>query len=452
LNEQAAKSEAEAKRVQSFIEQSQKDLAKVANQCKSAQSANEATLRGIEGKSKKSEAAAQMALNSLSLSDKVEALTGKHLKADKQIHRLDYKLNEAEAAAQTALNSLSDKVEALTGNIKQVKRDQQAQIQSLDDKLNQAEAATQQKLNILREDVGALRTDFDQALSQCKQVQFAQETMLQRLEEQSQKTEANVLKLHRVDTSHEVTLPTFIYSYWSGTDQLYRTSLVTGEHSRHRVSSYTFKSYCCWSEMPGGSLLITGGDCSKEVVRIDVVTFEVSRLRDMLTPRKGHAAVYHTQHLYVLGGCNRSYLSECERYVCAENRWEALPPLPRACYNTSGVVVESSLYALGGRDKSDLDLVQKLSLESLAWEIMKFWLPFAGYGIPCFKLRDTEVYLVVKNTLCSFTGLEVRPLKTLIEEEDICSFFGASYYRRGTLYCSSGGGAGSRIEIGSLSN
>jgi hypothetical protein len=73
----------------------------------------------------------------------------------------------------------------------------------------------------------------------------------------------------------------------------------------------------------------------------------------------GHAAVYHTPHLYLLGGWNGSReLSECERYVVAENRWEALPPLPTACHSASGVVVESSLYALGGYDGSDLDLVQ----------------------------------------------------------------------------------------------
>jgi hypothetical protein len=85
----------------------------------------------------------------------------------------------------------------------------------------------------------------------------------------------------------------------------------------------------------------------------------------MLTPRMGNAAVYFTPHLYILGGMNGwSALSECERYVCVEKRWEALPPLPRACHSMSGVAVESSLYALGGQNGSLLDLVQKLSLES----------------------------------------------------------------------------------------
>jgi hypothetical protein len=185
-------------------------------------------------------------------------------------------------------------------------------------------------------------------------------------------------------------------------------------------------------------------------VRIDVGTFEVSPQRDMHTPRKFHAGVYHAPHLYVFGGHNYRYLSECERYVCAEDRWETLPPLPRACFYTSGVVVESSLYALGGYDGTYLDLVQKLSLESLTWELMQFRLPYADSAIPCFKLRDTEVYLVVKKTLCSFTGLEVRPLKTLTE--GIPSWYGSSYYHRGTLYCSSHKGAVRSLEIGSLSN
>jgi hypothetical protein len=136
------------------------------------------------------------------------------------------------------------------------------------------------------------------------------------------------------------------------------------------MPSYTFKYCCCWSEVPGGSLLYAGGGhpiAVSEVVRIDTRReFAVSHCSPMLTPRAGHAAVYHTPFLYILGGLDgNGSLSECERYACAEIRWEALPPLPQACSCTSGVVVESCLYALGGWcDGSALDFVQKLSLES----------------------------------------------------------------------------------------
>jgi hypothetical protein len=252
---------------------------------------------------------------------------------------------------------------------------------------------------------------------------------------------------------HQDTVPTFIYSYKENTDQLHRTSLVTGEQSSHHVPSYIFKIGCCWSEVPGGSLLITGGGnpAVREVVRIDVETLIVSTQPHMLTPRRGHAAVYHTQHLYILGGYNSSrFLSECERLLCAEKRWEALPPLPRACSAMSGVVVERSLYTLGGYGGSDIDLVQKLSLESLTWEVMQLRLPHADSSIPCFKVSDTEVYLVVNKTLCSFTILQIHPLRTL--NEDIRSWRGASYYNSGTLYCSDNLGAVLSYEIGSLSN
>jgi hypothetical protein len=251
---------------------------------------------------------------------------------------------------------------------------------------------------------------------------------------------------------HEV--PTFIYSCKKGAMLLHRTSLVTGERSSLRVPSYRFRPFCCWSEVLGESLLITGGGWISvgEVVRIDTRReFAVSHCAPMLTPRMMHAAVYFTPYLYILGGwTGSSYLRECERYECTEDRWEALPSLPRACDRTSGVVVEDSLYALGGFDGSPLDFVQKLSLETLTWELMQFRLPLAAECIPCFKLSDTEVYLVVNQTLCSFSAFEVRPLKTLTE--NIHSWYGASYYRRGTLYCSNDYGEVLCLEIGSLSN
>jgi hypothetical protein len=383
---------------------------------------------------------------------------------DSRIQRLEEQAQRKIVDCQETLASHREVVGALIdGLVKAEQAASQTQTalvttqRSIEEKSQKAEAATQQTISSLRGVVETLRIDLDQTWSQCKQAQLAQEAIIQRLQAQSDKTQANALKRDLVEISlldtkealyhlHEV--PTFIYSYKPDTDQLHRTNLVTGENSSHRVPSYTFKGGCCWSEVPGGSLLITGGGyptAVRDVVRIDAGTFEVSRLPHMLTPRAGHAAVYHTPHLYILGGDDDSYLSECERYVCAENRWEALPPLPRACSGTSGVVVESSLYALGGYDRSALDLVQKLSLESLTWELMQLRLPFVGCGIPCFKLSDTEVYLVVNKTLCSFSAFEVRPLKTLTK--DIESWFGASYYRRGTLYCSSYAGGVLSLEI-----
>jgi hypothetical protein len=246
-------------------------------------------------------------------------------------------------------------------------------------------------------------------------------------------------------------LPTFIYSYENNSDMLLRTHLVTGEESCYRVPSYLFKCYSCCSELPGGSLLITGGRLSavREVVKIDTLReFAVSQQPPMLTPRSLHTCVYHAPSLYVLGGWAGRSLSACERFMCAESRWESVPPLPIACYEASGVVVEGSLYALGGFNAQLLDFVQKLRLEQLTWECLELRLPHTGSCIPCLKSSDTEVYLVMHKTLYSFTPLRVLPVRSLPEDNE--NWSGNSYYCRGTLYCANYDGAVTRLEIGSL--
>jgi hypothetical protein len=97
--------------------------------------------------------------------------------------------------------------------------------------------------------------------------------------------------------------PQFIYSCKS--DQLLRANLLTGEQSCHRLPAYKCKVYCRWSELPGGNLLITGGGYAgvREVMKIDTLReFAVSSQPPMHTARNDHAAVYHSQYLYVLGG------------------------------------------------------------------------------------------------------------------------------------------------------
>jgi hypothetical protein len=85
----------------------------------------------------------------------------------------------------------------------------------------------------------------------------------------------------------------------------------------------------------------------------------------------------------------------------------------------SAVVLEYSLYALGGYIGRALDTVQKLSLDSLTWELMQLKLPQAARYFPCFKI-DTEVYLMIKETLYSFTPLQVKPIKTVPQGIDLC--------------------------------
>jgi hypothetical protein len=176
------------------------------------------------------------------------------------------------------------------------------------------------------------------------------------------------------------------------------------------------------------------------VVKIDTLReCAVSSQSPMHTARCSHAAVYHSQYLYVLGGWNLGrYLNDCERYVCVESRWEVLPALPVAGRSLSAIELDGSLYALGGNDGGDLDTVQKLSLDSLTWELMQLKLPQAACTFHFFK-TETEVYLVINETLYSFTPLQVKPIKTLPRSIQCTS----SSYSRGTLYNVCGSSIGS---------
>jgi hypothetical protein len=100
-------------------------------------------------------------------------------------------------------------------------------------------------------------------------------------------------------------IPTFHYCFRNDDNMLIRVNLLTGEQSYHKVHSYRLRTGCRWSELPGGSLLITGGGSPavRDVVKIDTLReYAVSSQPPMHTAREYHAAVYHSQYVYVLGG------------------------------------------------------------------------------------------------------------------------------------------------------
>jgi hypothetical protein len=259
----------------------------------------------------------------------------------------------SEAATQQALISLKEEVEAISRDLaktgqqlKQAQTTQDTQLKGVQDQSHRVEGTTQLVLSSLRGEVLTLQRELGEAMN-----------MLQDTREELYQLKVNVDQPTKPQLKYELQAmdveecnPAFIYSYLKGTDQLHRTNLLTGEESSHQVPPCQFKEACCWNELPGGSLLITGGGrpAVSDAVRIDVRIFAAGLEPPMLSPRRAHAAVLHSQVVYVLGGYSDKRLKECERFVLAESRWEAIPPLPTACNFMSAVGLESSLYALGG--------------------------------------------------------------------------------------------------------
>eukprot|EP00359_Climacostomum_virens_P008217 CAMPEP_0204903850 /NCGR_PEP_ID=MMETSP1397-20131031/4519_1 /ASSEMBLY_ACC=CAM_ASM_000891 /TAXON_ID=49980 /ORGANISM="Climacostomum Climacostomum virens, Strain Stock W-24" /LENGTH=158 /DNA_ID=CAMNT_0052072555 /DNA_START=211 /DNA_END=684 /DNA_ORIENTATION=+ len=158
----------------------------------------------------------------------------------------------------------------------------------------------------------------------------------------------------------------------------------------------------------------------------------------MLRERANHAVTYHDNYLYSIGGYDSSfYLRDCERFDVTLEKWEAFEPLPRACFCSSVIALEEPrcLYALGGGiDLHGIDLIQRLKLDELRWDILELKLPDPSSYVACFKLDESQVYFVIDTNLYCFTprANSIKSVKAL--SEVISSFNGPSYYSNGVLY------------------
>jgi hypothetical protein len=170
--------------------------------------------------------------------------------------------------------------------------------------------------------------------------------------------------------------PLYLYSHKLMTDNLYQTSLATGEVTDFVVPAYVFRVFSSLCELPEGKLFVTGGSDSTAVDCIDTTSFEVSPRPPMHQGRGSHASIYHAHYLYVVGGIDgTSALDRTGRFNSRDNRWELFPNLPEAEAGINLAVLEStqSIYAFGGSFWSDefLNTIQKLSLERLTWELLE---------------------------------------------------------------------------------
>jgi hypothetical protein len=153
--------------------------------------------------------------------------------------------------------------------------------------------------------------------------------------------------------------------------------------------------------------------------------------------------VYYDKYLYVLGG---TYL--CERYSCEQDRWEIFGKLPGKHYlycDLNAVLMEAtqSIYMLGGRgyigdyyDYHFLDLMWRLDLVSLEFELLSVKLPSPKVNVPCFvtSRESTTFYLLLNQDvyLCSPSASTLQRVSSA--EVDVKGR-GPCYYQRGTLYC-----------------
>lgn len=248
--------------------------------------------------------------------------------------------------------------------------------------------------------------------------------------------------------------PKFIYSFTCDTNKLYKTPIGLGKQTCHQLHNYLFKSGAAWTPDFRGNILLTGNyyPPSTGFTIIDPNRdYAIKEATPMLIGRGFHGSVFYRNCLYVIGCFIARKLSQCEKYEFEESKWTMLEPLPEACFNTTVVVPDGSqyLYAIGGSKgfgKSNLNMIQKLSLEMYSWKVLHLDLPWAGSNIACFNFQE-NIYFVTGNTLFNFNPNteKCQLMKTL--SRVVRGVGGPSYYSEGKLYCSFTEGAARKFEI-----
>lgn len=250
----------------------------------------------------------------------------------------------------------------------------------------------------------------------------------------------------------------YIYSYKYSSDEFYQTLMSSGEVICHRLSSHTFKRGCVFTELPSGTIFVTGGgspSCT-DTFTIDFADIKFTSMPPMAEARSYHGAVFYSSYVFALGG---NMDGRCEYYDCKEGRWHYIKPLPRACEYTTAVVLEDvkSLYVIGGGRPSgiksifsDLACIQRLNLETHRWTELTTTLPSYARHVACFKVSQCKLYLVVRQVLYVYCPLNDTLTLVKYLPQDIQSFCGPSYYINRTLYCARYYGPAQRLDIGSL--
>jgi hypothetical protein len=264
------------------------------------------------------------------------------------------------------------------------------------------------------------------------------------------------LKRHVVASYYEANATKFVYTY--SDFEFYKRNTRTGNVVNADFLRYNFSRYSSFAELPGEKVLATGGYRPYRSYIIDTRReYAVTSTARMHIPRSTHSSVYYDKHVYAIGNS-----LVCERYVCDDDYWEEFAVLPAECNETvamSIVLMEAtqSIYLLGGQyhdeeeNGYDEDIILRLDLEILDFEVLKVRLPSPGSCIPSFVVssESTTIYFILGHYLYSLDTLtnEIE-LNRMISKK--LPLFIPCYFAEGNLYYSPRFGPAKPLAIGGL--
>jgi hypothetical protein len=258
--------------------------------------------------------------------------------------------------------------------------------------------------------------------------------------------------------------PDRIYSYTIDTGALNWVDIRSRQRDSKTIE-HSFRYWCTLTELPTGNLLIAGGSIDlaftaacTEVKELDTQTFELTVKPSMLSARWAHGSTFFEGEVYMISGMDGSskHISQCERYNCTSETWEALPDILQQVRCTNPITVETTgcIFVFGGyNDAAYQDFIQELNLRTLTWRLLDLKLSTKTYLIPCFKLsrEATDVFYVESGSLYKFDTLQYKISAVRAVTVPSEHYQGPSYYFSNMLYMSRNSAQVEMADIGELS-
>nr|XP_039266023.1 kelch-like protein 28 isoform X2 [Styela clava] len=114
---------------------------------------------------------------------------------------------------------------------------------------------------------------------------------------------------------------------------------------------------------------VVSGCFTNQVVRFDPTSSTWSFAASMNKAKGFVAAVENEGKIYVLGGCTNNRFSTVERYDISTNLWSMVTPMLTKRSWFSAYVIDSNIYAAGGRDSSPGSM-EKFDFKKNQWEMI----------------------------------------------------------------------------------
>lgn len=150
------------------------------------------------------------------------------------------------------------------------------------------------------------------------------------------------------------------------TNEVYFFDLKSEKPNKLAVGeNVTFCNDAAWCSLPNGDVFYCGGfeksAYSDSACILSIVDLKLKELPRMNSSREGHAASYYNGGVYIFGGYNGSYLSQCEKYDIEKECWISLPRMSEARYCFTATTLENKIYLGGGNYTDTLEVFDLLT-------------------------------------------------------------------------------------------